>query len=237
MRNFLSLLLLVTMLVAIGCKQKNTDANSDLAPGMHTATVIEVKQTASYTYFQVFENDQKFWMATSSLDAKEGDVVYYTRAFEMKDFKSKELNKTFESIYFVEDASTEPIKVKQATSPGKINPSQVADLQVTKATDGITLEELFQDKKKYNGKEVTIRGLVVKYNFNIMGKNWAHIQDGTSSENNYDLTVTTNDTLAQGIVGTFKGVIVLDKDFGAGYKYDVLMEDAKVSETENYNFQ
>lgn len=237
MRNFFSLLLLVALFSAVSCKQKNSDTKTDLAPGMHEATIIEVKQTPSYTYFQVFENDQKYWAATSVLDAKEGDVIYYTRSLEMKNFKSKELNKTFDVIYFIEDASTEPIKLKQPTSPGKINPNQVADIHVEKAKNGITLAELYQNPNNYNGKEVIIRGLIVKYNQNIMGKNWAHIQDGTSHGNSYDLTVTTNDSLAQGMVGTFKGIITLDKDFGAGYKYDVLMENSKVSETENYNFQ
>lgn len=237
MRNFLSLFLFIAIFTAFGCKQKNAEEKTGLAPGMHAATIIEVKQTSSYTYFQVFENDQKFWVATSILDAKEGDVIYYTRALEMTDFKSKELNKTFETIYFIEDASTEPIKLEQPKSSGKINPNQVADIQVEKASNGITLSELFQDTQKYDGKEVVIRGLVVKYNRNIMGKNWAHIQDGSSHENKYDLTVTTSDTLAQGIVGTFKGIIDLNKDFGAGYKYDIIMENAKVSNTENYNFQ
>ena len=72
-----------------------------------------------------------------------------------------------------------------------------------------------------------IKGQVTKFSPNIMGKNWVHIQDGTNDSGNYDLTVTTNDVVKVGDVVTFEGTIVLKKDFGAGYFYEVIMEDAK----------
>ena len=60
-----------------------------------------------------------------------------------------------------------------------------------------------------------------------MGKNWIHIQDGTEFEDGFDLTVTTSGTATMGEIVTFEGKISLDKDFGYGYSYAVLMEDAK----------
>jgi hypothetical protein len=60
----------------------------------------------------------------------------------------------------------------------------------------------------------------------IMGKNWIHVQDGTEAAGNYDLTVTTQGTAKVGDVVVVEGGISLNKDFGAGYKYDVIMEDA-----------
>lgn len=235
MRRFSFYLLVLTVLSFTACQQK-TAKIENLPEGMHAATVIEAVQGSSYSYFQVFENDQKFWMATNPLQAKEGDVIYYTSAFEMKDFTSKEINKTFESIMFVEDAGL-TYKENKQESPGKLNPGQVNDLDIKKAEGGLTIEELFRDKDKYNGQEVIIRGLIVKYNRNIMGKNWAHIQDGSKFNDKFDLTVTTSDTLMQGQIATFKGKIVLDKDFGHGYAYDVIMEDASSSAIENFEPQ
>ena len=60
-----------------------------------------------------------------------------------------------------------------------------------------------------------------------MGRNWVHLQDGTGDADNYDLTVTTNDDASVGDVATFEGTIALKKDFGSGYFYEVIMEQAK----------
>jgi hypothetical protein len=74
---------------------------------------------------------------------------------------------------------------------------------------------------------VKIRGEVVKFSPHIMNRNWVHVQDGTRDGNDYDLTVTTHDSIPEGGIGLFEGVISLDVDFGAGYKYDVIMQDAR----------
>ena len=63
-----------------------------------------------------------------------------------------------------------------------------------------------------------------------MGKNWVHIQDGTDYKDGFDLTVTTNNTVAVGEIVTFEGKIALDKDFGYGYSYSVIMEEGKTVE-------
>ena len=57
-----------------------------------------------------------------------------------------------------------------------------------------------------------------------MNRNWLHIQDG--SEEGLDLTVTTEENIALGAIVSLEGVITLDKDFGAGYRYDIIMEKA-----------
>lgn len=229
MRKITFLFLSVVFILVVGCNRKAADVTANLPEGMRAATIIEVKQGSAYSYFQVFEDNHKFWMATTHIDAKEGDVIYYTDAFEMKDFKSKELDKTFESIMFVNDAALTYEK-PAPVSPGKVNPRQVQELEIEKAPGGISIVELHENKSDLNGKEVTIRGMVVKYNMNIMGKNWAHIQDGSRHKDGYDLTVTTMDSLAEGQIVTFKGTIILNKDFGHGYNYDIIMEDAKASD-------
>jgi hypothetical protein len=62
-----------------------------------------------------------------------------------------------------------------------------------------------------------------------MGKNWIHVQDGSEFNGEFDLTITTNAVAEVGQTITFEGTIALDKDFGYGYVYSILMEDAKPS--------
>lgn len=232
-KTFLNPAIVLTLAILLfslaGCNRgKNGAISEDLPPGTHAVSVIEVIQTSSYTYLQVFENNQKYWIAVASLEVKEGDVLYFTNAMEMKDFKSKELNRTFPSILFVQDPSkTLVTEDKAARSSGKKPVQKREDISVEPAEGGITIADLFKNKDKYADKTVKIRGVIVKHNENIMGKNWAHIQDGTESGDNFDLTITTKDAVADGSTVTFEGKISLDKDFGSGYAYDVIMEDAK----------
>jgi hypothetical protein len=71
---------------------------------------------------------------------------------------------------------------------------------------------MFSKKAELAGKSVSVRGKVVKFTPEIMGKNWIHLQDGTGAEGT-----------------TVSGVVVIDKDFGYGYAYDVIIEDAEVT--------
>ncbi len=102
-----------------------------------------------------------------------------------------------------------------------------ADVKVEPCADCITIAKLMEDKKDYEGKTVKVKGEVTKYNSGIMGKNWVHIQDGTEYKGSFDLTVTTDISAVMGETVTFEGKIVLNKDFGYGYSYEILMEDAK----------
>ncbi len=109
-----------------------------------------------------------------------------------------------------------------------------AEIKVEKASgeNAYTVEEIFNKAKELNGKKVRVKGKVVKYNPGIMGKNWLHIQDGTGdpTKRNHDLVVTTNDKLAEKKIITIEGTLVTDKDFGAGYKYAVIVETATIEE-------
>lgn len=103
-----------------------------------------------------------------------------------------------------------------------------ADVKVDPCADCTTIGRLIADKKSFSGKTIRVKGQVTKINEQIMGKNWIHIQDGTETEGIYDLTITTDQTAAVGETVTFEGKIVLDKDFGYGYFYNVLMEEGQI---------
>ena len=102
------------------------------------------------------------------------------------------------------------------------------DITVEVAKDGINIAELISGKKSYKGKTVRIRGQVTKYNADIMDKNWIHLQDGTEQDGQYDLTITSDLTVEVGDLVTFEGKIALDRDFGFGYFYEIIMEEAKI---------
>ena len=101
---------------------------------------------------------------------------------------------------------------------------------VARAEGGKTVAEVFAEKDSLAGKPVTLRGKVVKSNTGIMGKNWIHVRDGSGTDGSNDLTVTT--VTAQPNVGdtvVITGPVSLNKDFGMGYQYDVIVEDAQVT--------
>ena len=149
----------------------------------------------------------------------------------MKNFESKELGKTFEKIYFIDQLRKEPVATTSKTpgmpSHGRKLPEQKSDVSVEPVKGGVTVAELYANSESYKEKTVKIKGQVTKFNSNIMGKNWVHIQDGTKDSENYDLTITTKEVVKVGDMVTFEGTITLKKDFGAGYFYEVIMENGK----------
>ncbi|MBV2246971.1 MAG: SH3-like domain-containing protein [Lentimicrobium sp.] len=229
----LSLLFIIGSIVLLlfSCNRSASSDKSvkDLPPGTHAVSVIEVLQTRSYTYLQVLENNNKYWIAVALREAKPGDVLYFTDALEMKDFESKDLNRTFPLIYFVQDPSDSPNPQERMTT-GRKRLGKISDISVETAVGGITLETLFQDRKKYENSTIKVRGIVVKVNNNIMGKNWIHLQDGTGFDDQFDLTITTNDQAKPGDTITAEGTLLLNKDFGSGYYYDILIENATISD-------
>lgn len=228
------LVIAVVLLIFRVTRDKETSAEMqiEMPSNMRVVKVDEVIQASTYTYLQVKENSQKYWIAVAKIDAKEGETYSYETAIEMKDFPSKELDRTFESIFFVDNlmkgnaAQRRAVPAEHETSKPRTDMDE--SLKVEKAAGGISIGELFAGKKEYKDQIVTIRGKVVKVNPAVMGMNWVHIQDGTKDGDDYDLTITTLEEVEKDAILTFKGVITLDKDFGAGYFYKVIMEDAEL---------
>jgi hypothetical protein len=112
-------------------------------------------------------------------------------------------------------------------------PVDVGDVKVSKATgaNAKTVSEIYGQKAQLKEKKVTVRGKVVKANSGIMGKNWLHLRDGSGTQEkaDNDITITTDGTAAVGDVVVVTGVVRLDKDFGAGYAYPVIIEEATVA--------
>jgi len=221
--------LVLAALVMIGCAKKqepSTQAGAPAQAGGHQVVIQEVAHVTEYTYVHVKEGDHAYWMAGPRTELKAGDTFSYEQAMEMKQFTSKELNRTFDVILFVDSFKPEPGHAMTA-SPQKPKITQES-IQVDKAAGGITIAQLYADLNSYADRVVKIKGQVVKVNANIMDRNWVHLQDGTRHGDDFDLTITTQDEVGKEDIVTFSGKIVLNKDFGYGYSYKVLMEEAKL---------
>ena len=234
--RLLAVWLLASVLLA-SCVQKKKESVQPINTSslMRAVTVDEVIQTDSYTYLKVTESGNQFWMAVNRQSVEVGQKYYYDSALEMKDFKSKALDRTFETIYFVQSFSKEPISEKKATASmqepqGKKVEAYNKAIDVEPVDGGVTIAKLYESKEDFSGKQVTVRGQIVKVNKNIMGRNWLHIQDGTNFDGKYDLTITSSELAEVGQVVTIEGTVTLDKDFGAGYFYDLIMENGSLVE-------
>jgi hypothetical protein len=117
--------------------------------------------------------------------------------------------------------------VTEAQSHGGMVKAEKANVTVTPCEGCIKLSDLLSNKKSFSGKTIKVTGAVTKFNAGIMGKNWIHIQDGSEVNGEFDLTITTDEVAEVGQTVTFEGIIALDKDFGYGYVYSILMENGK----------
>ena len=108
---------------------------------------------------------------------------------------------------------SDPIKVDKATGP-----------------DAYTVGEIHDKGPRLDKKKVTVRGKVVKVSTGIMNRNWIHLRDGSGDQakGTHNLVVTSNDTPAVGDVVTASGILAKDRDFGSGYRYAVIVEEASV---------
>lgn len=199
------------------------------------ATVLNVK---AYTYIEIEGKKGSTWIAGPTMEVEVGDKVWASQGIEMRDFYSKALDRTFPVIHFVGRAEAEgkdtkkitktagPIK-KEADKPKTgVTPKKGS---IAKAKGGYTLEEIFDKKKSLGGKKVVVRGKVVKAAAGkIMGKRWFHLQDGTGSKAALDLVFTSSGDANVGDTVLLTGILGLGKDFGQGYKYDVILEGAKI---------
>jgi hypothetical protein len=211
----------------LSAPDKSTDINK-----VHKAVVKEVIQAGGYTYLNVTEKRKSTWLAIPGTDIEKGVKITYSGGMEMTDFHSRELNRTFPSILFLEGITTDSKKskgsdVKLEGKMGEVK-KEKANVSIRQPEGALSIEEIFETKDELSGKTIMVKGIITKINPAILGKNWVHIQDGTEYKGEFDLTVTTQAHMQLSDTVKFEGRISLKKDFGYGYVYEVLMEDGIV---------
>ena len=201
--------------------------------------VLEVLNASNYTYVRVDTGKEKVWIAGPVSQVKPGERIVFSPGMPMTGFESKALGRTFDLVYFVgsiEREGAEPAKgalppghPPTAPSAGGAVAAKIDYSKITKPAGGKTVAEVIQGKKQLAGKKISVRGKVVKFSAEIMGKNWIHLNDGTVKEGAEDLTITTGAKAKVGDTVLVRGVVATDKDFGFGYQYAVIIEDAEVT--------
>ena len=148
----------------VGEENKSETSNNFIG---HKVTVEEVIHTNTYTYLRVNENDEEKWLAISRRETNEGEVLYWTEALEMKNFESKELERTFETIYFIQDISATPTPAAMPSGhaqnmQGRKPTIAKESVSIEKVEGGITISELYANLSEYGGKEIVIKGKITK---------------------------------------------------------------------------
>lgn len=230
MKKLFSLCLIAATAFITPCWAADSPAPLASASSVVSGEVLETKEVESYTYLRLKTRDGETWAAVSTAPVKKGDKVTIENVMVMKNFESKSLKKSFSTIVFGTLAGAG--KAGASTSSGSAKPVAVGPVSVPKASgaNARTVAEVFAKATELKDKPVRVSGKIVKYNAGIMGKNWIHLRDGTGVEadGTHDVLVTTVAPAKLGDVVTVSGTVRTNKDFGAGYTYKVLIEEASL---------
>lgn len=244
MRRLVGFSLLATM--AAGCSAAKPEAAASnsarppaqasapiVAGGTITGTVREVIPVESYLYLRLDTANGEVWTAVNESKLSVGDAVTVYNVMLMEQFASPTLKRTFERIYF---GSLRPVAPASdaaiATTAGTAATVEARVGVVAPATGSgaNTIRTLWRRKDPLAGTTVAVRGVVVKYNADVMGKNWIHLQDGSGdpADGTHDLAATTREAASVGDTITLMGTMRTNVDVGAGYKYVLLLENARI---------
>jgi len=213
----------------------NVDFNATpFIEGLHKVVVNEVLPTTKYVYLNVNEGDKQFWIATGKIEAKVGETYFYKGGLLKTNFESKEYNRVFETVFLVTNLvaekhgnNTDKVNIGDYSQPIQKTPTKVTiethTDKVIQHKGSIKISDLVANQKKYVGKTVQLTGLCTKINAGIMNRNWIHLKDG--SKDDFDLVITSDVYVPEGSSITIKALVTLDKDFGAGYRYDLILEN------------
>lgn len=184
--------------------------------------VLETFDSGGFTYIELQTDAEALWIAGPLTAVAVGDTVATTEGALMADFHSRTLDRTFSRIWFVAGVRLMGPELQQAD----------ASAAVPRAEGGITVAEAHARAAELRGTEVVIAARVVKASAGILGHNWLHVQDGSglAGDGTHDLAVTTapGPIPAVGDTVRIRGHLATDRDFGAGYRYAILIEDADI---------
>ena len=241
--NYLALLLacasfglLNTSIINSASAGQQDTKEQQASSGKIYGKVTESIDSAGYTYAEVDTGKEKVWAAAPTTQLKIGDMISFSSGMPMENYHSTSLDRDFPVIYFAGNFNTDSITDKETpTSEAQATAAPHAQIkqavskpvkEIKKVEDGNTIAEVYADKANLSGKTIRVRGQVTKFTPEIMGKNWIHIADNSTLD---DLTVTIDKKVAVDDIVVVEGELLLDKDYGYGYVYPVILEDAKIT--------
>ncbi len=202
--------------------------------------ILEIKDARGYKYLKMDENGTEVWIAIANAPVAIGDKIGYDKQMMMKDFESKSLEQKFKTIYFVSDVrlpqrGSKPTSMKELLAIQTKNKGSLLQDTEGNATEPFvqketyTVEEVHHWRKSLQDQTITMEVTVGKVLHQIMKLDWVHVNDGSGDEKSAtnDIVFTAaSTTLKQGDKVRAKGKVIVDKDFGFGYFYKVILEDA-----------
>ncbi len=251
----LQTLILIALLATLGQATEQSHEGHNHAKGEHGKAkapkgiyygkILSIDNAGAYKYLKINEDGKELWVAIANAPVKVGDKIGYDKMTVMKDFKSKSLKKTFKEVIFASDVylpeKNKGIKDLQdmlgLSTANKNTPKKVEKKTVTEKPakpfvkkEFYTVEEVFMWKNELKDSTIKVKGKVQKISRQIMKVDWVHIGDGTgdSTKKNNDIVFTTKTmTFKSGSEVIASGKLILDKDFGYGYFYDVIVQDSE----------
>ena len=227
-------------------------ATAPAAAGADSGTirgaVAETMNSGGYTYARLTVDGKDTWIAGSEFPVKVGDQLTAAVDMPMENFRSRTLNRDFPVIYFVRDVALNGQALSAGAAGGSMpalagshGGSESAAVEapeeprliaaVAPVPGSVKIADVWAKRTALSGKPLVLRGQVVKVNLAIMGTNWYHLQDGSGvvKDGTHDLVVTSAAELKAGDVVTVNGTLTTDKDFGAGYSYEAIVENARIT--------
>ncbi len=212
--------------------EMQAQAGGAFANELHEVVVEEVMPATRYVFLKVREGAATRWIASRKMEVTRGGTYYYRGGLLKTNFESKEFNRNFDTIYLVSNLvganharAASPLP-KPTLSLPQTQQRETASAPAEPAPphQGIlSIAELVKEPKRYEGHTVQIHGTCVKINPNIMNRNWIHVRDG--SRDDYDLVITSDSYVPEGSEFTMSATVALNRDFGAGYAYDLILEN------------
>ncbi|HEY2510115.1 MAG TPA: hypothetical protein VGI39_04645, partial [Polyangiaceae bacterium] len=197
-------------------------------------TVREHVDVSQYTYLRLASDAGETWAAVYRAPVKDGTTVTVERAIPLTHFHSAELKRDFDEIWFgvlPGYDTAPPAPGAPSAMAAKNAPAASASSPAAKApANALPIATLARDASKLEGTRVTVAGRVVKENDGILGRNWIHLQDGSGSagDGTNDVLVTTDGTAKVGDSIVASGTVRTNQDFGSGYAYKFMLEQASV---------
>lgn len=252
MRNIMLVMLLIVA-GQVSCGNKESEVKKT-TPEPFSGTVVSVANGGGYSYVEIKGESGKFWSATRPIEVKKGDKAQLVNPMKMEKFQVKSLDRTFDVIYFADDvlvngkghmevqSKSKGIGGMTANPDGREagqamkNPHQMgkghmggnADIDasgIKSEAGSVAIEDLLKNPENYAGETVKIHGLITKFLPMIMEKNWLHLKDASCGAAH--LVATTDETFKVGDTVMLSGKVEVNKDFGFGYKYNVLLTHAE----------
>jgi len=202
--------------------------------GIFYGKVLEIKDAMGYKYLKVNEDGKELWVAIANAPVAVGDKIGYDKNAIMHDFESKTLNQKFKEIIFASDVYLpqkvqKPQSMKEMLGLSTTAPKEEKPAKPFVKKETYTIEEVHMWRKSLEGQTITLDATVYKVSHQIMKLDWTHLGDGTGDEKKLtdDLIFTSaSTTIKSGDKVTATGKVIVNKDFGFGYFYKVLIQDA-----------